>query len=136
MNEKKQIEELIAFRGIGETFTYMGITMTVRGHFAMMPIGFKIEAVPLLQCDYVDKNGIIHRHEFHIYELPMLKEQQAAGSTTTKLVLEAMIPALNRLWKSEFEKVIPVVNEALRDCGYMFVVEGTGIRVVERWPEE
>lgn len=61
------------FRKIGETFSYLGRLCIVTGHFEVWDMGC---LVPMLLCDYVDKNGVIRQAKFPLRALPGLIKQQ------------------------------------------------------------
>lgn len=78
---KKAVDELKAFRDIGETFNYLGITCIVTGHCEYLGmIGF----VPILICDYVDGRGQIRQAKFSLRELPGLIKQQESNAVLTR----------------------------------------------------
>ena len=67
------IDELKAFRKVGETFNYLGRTCVVTGHFDFYPY---TGIFPVLQFDYADEHGVIHSMSANIRELPALINQQ------------------------------------------------------------
>jgi len=71
------IDKLIAFRKRGETFTYMGVTMLVTGHYRIMPSLYCVECLPSLQCDYVDAHGVLHHASFGLSELPTIERENS-----------------------------------------------------------
>ena len=68
------IAKLVASRKAGETFTYMGVTLMVTGHYEAGICG----VCPRLRCDYVDTHGVLHSVSFGVSELPAL-ERASAG---------------------------------------------------------
>lgn len=81
-NEKQRdynqnlIDELREFRGMGETFNYLGRTLIVTAHTELIPGVCGIAILPCLQCDYANENGDIKRIRFSAKELPGLIKQQ------------------------------------------------------------
>jgi len=71
----EKIDQLKAFRGIGETFDFMGRRLIVMGHYERLPIG---HAFPCLKCAYVDDTGRIRRISFSNLELPALVDDPNA----------------------------------------------------------
>ena len=71
------IDELKAFRNIGETFNYLGRTCIVTGHRECWEM---IGWVPMLMCDYVDGRGQIRQVKFNLRELPGIIKQQESNS--------------------------------------------------------
>jgi hypothetical protein len=55
--EKEAYDAIKAFRDIGEPFNYLGVNCVVTAHDKFIPY---VGAIPALQFDYCDKNGIIH----------------------------------------------------------------------------
>ena len=74
--EEKCIAELKAFRGVGETFKYLGRTIIVTAHYALKQWdGFGYPEInPNLCGDYVDDKGEIHNRAFSYEEVEMLKK--------------------------------------------------------------
>jgi hypothetical protein len=68
------IKELEDFRGMGETFNYLGRTLTVCGHYAFNGSLYTYPYTPQLKADYADNNGVIHGISFNYNELKTLKE--------------------------------------------------------------
>ncbi len=86
--DKKKISELKRFRDIGETFQYLDATMIVRRHlifdgpipttwsaYSMRRIQLP-SIVPGLECQYVDKIGVLRDITFKYESLPMLRRMQ------------------------------------------------------------
>lgn len=71
------IDKLIAFRKRGETFTYLGVTMMVTGHWDIRPNLYGIDSHPSLRCDYVDAHGVLHQCSFGLGELPILERENS-----------------------------------------------------------
>jgi len=54
---------------IGHKFSYLGRECVVTGHSKFFPM---VGNVPMLNFDYVDKNGVIHSMLANVEELPAL----------------------------------------------------------------
>jgi hypothetical protein len=67
------IAALKAFRDVGQTFSYLGRTCIVTGHWEWMGIDFGPR--PVLLCDYADDRGEIRQLKFNLSELPALEAQ-------------------------------------------------------------
>jgi len=52
------------FRGIGDSFNYLGVEMTVTGHSRTVQVPHGVSVKPVLACVYVDNIGIIRHIEF------------------------------------------------------------------------
>jgi hypothetical protein len=71
----ERINELRAFRDIGDTFNYLGRTIIVTGHSTIMSSQFFFSRFPMLLGDYVDNEGIIRQVKFDYAELSGIKKQ-------------------------------------------------------------
>ncbi len=71
-NIEKNIKALRDFRGRGETFLYLGITMIVTGYWEASSSAWG-GIYPGLTCDYKDRQGVIRKKSFSVGDLPMLK---------------------------------------------------------------
>lgn len=67
------IDELRAFRDVGDTFNYLGRRCVVTGHYEF---NLHLGIIPVLKFDYADKHGVIHSMSASIRELPALVNQQ------------------------------------------------------------
>jgi hypothetical protein len=70
------IRELQEFCKQGDTFVYMGITMTVVGHYTLQYGAFGWQEFPSLRCHYVDNHGVLHDVEFTMSEFRNIKRAQ------------------------------------------------------------
>ena len=75
-SETYGVNELKAFRDIGEHFTHLGVDLIVIGHytssFGSNPHDLEIYYSPRLKCEYVDKNGVLREVAFGLSKLPAL----------------------------------------------------------------
>jgi hypothetical protein len=71
---KEGIRELREFRKKGETFDYIGIKMTVVGHYILQYVGYRWQEYPLLRCHYVDNHGVLHDVEFTMSEFRNIQQ--------------------------------------------------------------
>ena len=72
------VATLKAFRGIGETFQYLGLTMAVRKHKELLPVAGELYArrwQASLLCDYVDDCGVIRHTSFVVDDIRGLRAQ-------------------------------------------------------------
>ena len=69
------IEELKAFRDIGEKFNYLGATIICTGHFELDFYGLNIRIRPTLKGDYKNDKGEIKAISFGYRELQGLKAE-------------------------------------------------------------
>ncbi len=70
--QRVAIKELKSFRKMGEKFNYLGVEMTVCGHYKFDPyFGY----TPSLRVDYVNKKGEIKSISFAYQELETLKKE-------------------------------------------------------------
>ena len=69
------VRELKEFRGLGQTFNYLGRTCIVTGHVYQEWSEFGLYWRPSLRCDYVDDKGVIRQVSFSPAELPGLRAQ-------------------------------------------------------------
>lgn len=67
------VDELKAFKDVGEKFNYLGQEMLVLGHkdYRMFAGGYT-HIEPKLMCEYVNNNGDIKKKSFHFDMLPIL----------------------------------------------------------------
>lgn len=65
-----ETDKLKEFCNIGETFSYLGRTLVVKG-YTELGIG---TFLPRLVCDYADEKGVIHTITFKVSELEALKK--------------------------------------------------------------
>lgn len=70
-----RIDELRAFRDIGEKFNYMGVEIIVTGHYEAVPCGFGIIFEACLKGDYKTDQGEIKNISFDHSELEALKAE-------------------------------------------------------------
>jgi hypothetical protein len=73
---EESIRELREFRKKGETFDYIGIKMTVVGHYTLQYGAFGWQEYPSLRCHYVDNHGVLHDVEFTISEFRNIQRAQ------------------------------------------------------------
>jgi hypothetical protein len=76
-----QIDELVAFRKIGEKFNYMGVEIIVTSHKKLIPAGFCFVWEPCLSGDYKNNQGEIKSISFDYSELEALKAENRAASS-------------------------------------------------------
>ena len=70
------IDELNAFRKLGEKFNYLGVTIIVTGHHELeMGVGYGLNVRPVLKGDYKNYNGEIKPISFAYRELPALQAE-------------------------------------------------------------
>ena len=69
-------DEITAFRNIGDTFDYHGVTLVVRNTRVrtVIPYFGIPTTVPALVCEYRDHLQRIHEVIFSVTDLPMLKK--------------------------------------------------------------
>ena len=84
------IDELRAFRNVGETFNYLGRTCIVTGHCDFHPY---VGIIPMLKFDYADEHGVIHSMSAYIRELPALVNQQGHNALNDGLCPTVYVPA-------------------------------------------
>lgn len=72
-----KIKELIAFRGVGERFVYLGVEFAVVSHDDPFFTGYKWVHYPKLQCRYVNDSGEVKEVSFEFSELNALKKENA-----------------------------------------------------------
>lgn len=72
---QEYIDELRAFRAIGEKFNYLGVTIICTGHSDLDLCGLNIIVRPVLKGDYKNDKGEINPISFSYRELPALKAE-------------------------------------------------------------
>jgi hypothetical protein len=78
---QQAFDKLIAFRKCGETFTYLGVTMMVTGHWRF---GYT-EHYHCLMCDYVDARGVLHSVSFNPRELETLERENNTANIAVRV---------------------------------------------------
>lgn len=71
-----KIIELKEWRGIGETFEYLGRTMYVTKHYYVATGVYHCFRCPVIHADYADNNGKIHSVTFSLTEIEAIKRTQ------------------------------------------------------------
>ena len=70
------IENLKAFRKLGEKFNYLGVTIIVTGHHELeLGVGYRLNLRPVLKGDYKNDKGEIKSISFAYRELPALQAE-------------------------------------------------------------
>jgi hypothetical protein len=73
-----QIKEMASWRGIGETFDYLGRKCAVTGYHDIIPCGWPPIRVPRLKANYADDLGVIHSLSLSYCDFLELKNRDAA----------------------------------------------------------
>lgn len=73
---EQRIKELEAWRGLGETFEYLGRTMCVTRHYGLATCGYSCYRYPAILADYADNNGKIHSVTFTVDEIEAIQRTQ------------------------------------------------------------
>ena len=76
--QETQIEELKAFRDIGEKFNYMGVEIIVTHHYKIHMSIYSRSVIPILTGDYANNLGEIKAISFSHHELPNLIAENEA----------------------------------------------------------
>jgi hypothetical protein len=72
-----EVAQLKAFRDVGQTFNYLGMTCMVTGYYGTYLGG---QRYAVLQADYVDVTGLYHHIKFDVEKLPCLRNQNPEAS--------------------------------------------------------
>lgn len=68
---QQEITELKEWRDVGDTFMYLGQELSVVSHCRLVQ-GLSIHLIPVLEAEYIDRNGVIRTHEFSLEQAQML----------------------------------------------------------------
>ncbi len=73
--QQERIDELKAFKNIGEKFNYLGVTIIVTGHSELEVYRHGVDLIPTLKGDYINGKGEIKPISFDYRELPALQAE-------------------------------------------------------------
>lgn len=73
--QQNQVDELKEWKAVGDTVVYLGKELSVVGHQRWVH-GIAIHLIPVLEVEYIDRNGIIRTHELSFEQAQAIMRQE------------------------------------------------------------
>lgn len=84
------VDEMKEWRGIGETFLYLGRECVVTGYFHYVPSHLGIDCVVQLSAEYADDLGVIRYCQFNWGEVKAMMAKQPRPAASREAVEEIL----------------------------------------------